>query len=116
SVSDDDRFTREGDDLVHVASIDFTEAALGTTIDVPLVGEDEPSRIDVAAGTQPGTMFRIPGRGMPRLRRRGRGDLLVEIEVSVPTELSAQEEEILRSLAELRGARPAKKKGRRRRA
>lgn len=116
SVGEDPRFVREGDDLVHVAPIDFTEAALGTTIDVPLIGEEEPSRIDVAAGTQPGTMFRIPGRGMPRLRRRGRGDLLVEIEVSVPTELSAQEEEILRSLAELRDARPAKKKGRRRRA
>jgi molecular chaperone DnaJ len=116
SVAQDERFRREGDDLIHTSSIGFAEAALGTTVEVPLIGEDEPSSIDIPAGTQPGTVFRIPRRGMPRLRRRGRGDLLIEVAVAVPTELSSAEEDLLRSYADLRQEQPVAKRRRRRRA
>ncbi|NIR34674.1 MAG: molecular chaperone DnaJ, partial [Actinobacteria bacterium] len=57
-------------------------------IEIPLVGE-EPMTIDVPAGTQPGTVFKLSRKGMPRLQRRGRGDLLVEVAVEVPSALDA---------------------------
>ena len=66
----------------------MAEAALGTSVKVPTVdGED--LDIEVPPGTQPGTVFKLSRLGMPRLRRRGRGDLLVEMQVLVPTSLNA---------------------------
>ena len=53
-------------------------------------------------GTQPGHVFRLKGRGVPALRGRGRGDLLVRVDVDVPVRLSAEEDEVIRSLAGLR--------------
>ena len=92
----------------------MAEAALGVELKVPLV-DGETTEIDVPRGTQPGTVYRLPKQGMPRLRRRGRGDLLIEIDVAVPETLSAEEESLLRQLAELRGEQPAEEKRRRRR-
>ncbi len=57
----------------------------------------------IPPGTQPGQMFRLKNRGIPALRGRGRGDLLVRADVEVPVSLGADETELLRSLAELRG-------------
>ena len=57
----------------------------------------------IPAGIQNGRMFRLRGRGVPLLRGRGRGDLLVQVEVAVPERLSGEEAQLLRSLAELRG-------------
>ena len=75
----------------------------------------KPPRSTSRAGTQPGTVYRLSKQGMPRLRRRGRGDLLVEIDVAVPEKLSDEEEGLLRQFAELRGEQPAEGKRRRRR-
>ena len=55
-------------------------------------------------------MFRLAKQGMPRLQRRGRGDLLVHVEVVVPTDLDEEQEDALRSYGELRGEEPAPKK------
>lgn len=110
----DPRFQRVGDDLHHVARIGLAEAALGTAISVPAIdGED--FEVDIPAGTQPGTVFQSARRGMPRLRRRGRGDLLIEVKVDVPAELSPDAEEALRSYATATGEQPMSPRRRRRR-
>jgi len=98
-VLPDPRFQRHGADLVHRARLGLAEAALGTTIKVPTVVDGEVD-IEVPPGTQPGTVFKLSRLGMPRLRRRGRGDLLVEMQVVVPQKLNAAQEEALRAFAE----------------
>lgn len=114
-VEDDPRFERHGPDLVHRATIGLAEAALGTSVEIPIVDADDPETIDLAAGTQPGTVFRLARLGMPRLGRRGRGDLLVEVLVEVPTDLSAAQEEALRAYAAASGESPQPPRARRRR-
>ena len=100
-VATDARFERRGEDLLHVRPIAFTQAALGTHLDIDtLEGMEE---LLVPPGTQPGHVFRLKGRGVPALRGRGRGDLLVRVDVEIPGRLSAEEDELIRSLAGLRG-------------
>lgn len=104
-VADDERFRRDGDDLVHHVTVGVAEAALGTRVEVPLLGGDT-DEVDVPAGTQPGWMTRLSGQGMSRLGRRGRGDLLVVADVVVPVDLTSEEEDLLRRYAESRGEHP----------
>jgi molecular chaperone DnaJ len=92
---------RHGDDLLHVRAVPLTQAALGASLTIETL--DGPEQLVVPPGTQPGRMFRLRGRGMPTLRGRGRGDLLVRVDVEVPERLRAEEAELLRKLAELRG-------------
>ena len=92
---------RHGFDLVHQRRIAMTQAALGTVLTVDTL--DEPEEVTVPPGTQPGHVFRFRGRGVPVLQGRGRGDLLVQIDVDVPQELSEEERELLHQFAELRG-------------
>ncbi|HZP28620.1 MAG TPA: J domain-containing protein, partial [Acidimicrobiia bacterium] len=100
-VAKDPAFERQGDDLLHVRRIGITQAALGARLEVPtLEGTEE---LVVPPGTQPGQVFRMKGAGVPALRGRGRGDLLVRVEVVVPTHLSDEETELLHQLAALRG-------------
>ncbi len=112
AVLPDDRFRREGDDLHHFARIGLAEAALGTTVEVPMIGAD-PTPLDIPAGTQPGAVFHLPKVGMPRLRARGRGDLFVQVEVEVPSKLDAEERAALEEYARLRGERVKAKRRRR---
>jgi molecular chaperone DnaJ len=113
-VQPDDRFERHGPDLVHRVSIGIAEAALGTTLQVPLVDRDEPEDVDIAAGTQSGTVLRLSRRGLPRLGSRGSGDLLIEVTVTVPGSLTAEQEKALREFAEASGEQPKPPKRRRR--
>ena len=94
AVQPDDRFIRRGDDVIHRLPVDMADAALGTVADVPLVSGDAAS-LEIPAGTQPGTLFRVAGEGMGRLGRRGRGDLIVEALVTVPSDLTAEQEKAL---------------------
>jgi molecular chaperone DnaJ len=94
-------FERHGDDLLHVRAVPLTQAALGASLTIETLDGDE--QLVLPPGTQPGRMFRLRGRGMPTLRGRGRGDLLVRVDVEVPERLRAEEAELLRKLAELRG-------------
>jgi molecular chaperone DnaJ len=112
-ITTDERFVRAGDDLRHRIQLGFTEATLGAQIEIPLIGGDTMD-VDIPAGTQPGTVFRLNRQGMPRLRRRGRGDLLVEVDVLVPTDLTKEQEEALRTYGGLRGEEPAGKRRKRR--
>ncbi len=90
-------FQREGQHLICRIPISYAQAALGATIEVPTL--DGTENLDIAAGTQPGDVFKMRGRGMPDPRHRGKGDLLVQINIEVPKTLSPREEELLRELA-----------------
>jgi molecular chaperone DnaJ len=97
----DPRFERRGDDLFHLERIALTQAALGTRLEIETLDGTEP--LVVSPGTQPGAVQRIRGRGMPSLRTGRRGDIIVELGVDIPTNLSAEEAELLVQFAEMRG-------------
>lgn len=103
-VTPDPRFERHDADLVHQTTIGIAEAALGTRVSIPLIEGGE-TDLDIPAGTQPGATFRMSGLGVTRLGRRSRGDLHVVVSVSVPTNLTREEEELLGRWADLRGER-----------
>lgn len=100
-VDPDPRFERQGDDLVHRIEITITQAALGVVLD--LETPDGVEELTVPAGTQSGRLFRVRGKGVPHLNGRGRGDLLVVVELVVPTKLDEESEALLRKLADHRG-------------
>ena len=92
-VEEDAELMRDGEDLIHRMKINFVEAALGMEARVPtLEGEQE---VRIESGTQPGATLRLRGEGVPRLKRRGRGDLKIVIDVMVPTRLSGEQRELL---------------------
>ncbi len=94
-------FERQGPELHAAVSVPMTAAALGTTLKLETL--DGPVDIEIKPGTQPGTVVPLRARGVPRLRGGGRGDLHVHLDVAVPTKLDAEQEELLRKLASLRG-------------
>ena len=100
-VRPDERFTRQGTDLVHVLHIPLTQAALGAHIRYETF--DGTEDLVIPKGTQPGRVFRLRGRGVPHVDGRGRGDLLVQIMVDTPTNLNKEQENLLRLLAAERG-------------
>lgn len=100
-----ERFVRAGLDLVDTLHVSLTQAALG--VHLPYETLDGTEDLVVPAGTQPGQQFRLRGRGVPHLRGRGRGDLVVQVQVDIPTGLDDEQEELLRRLAELRGEQVA---------
>lgn len=110
-VAPHEAFRREGDDLEVVVRIPMTAAALGTEVDVATLEADRPDAdpeecfvtVSVPAGTQSGTRIAIDGKGVPRLRGSGRGQLGVTLLVQTPTRVDAEQRELLRRLAELRG-------------
>jgi molecular chaperone DnaJ len=100
-VAADERFTREGDDLVCELGVSIAQASLGAKFVLTTLDGDE--EIVVPPGTQPGREFTLRGRGAARLQGRGRGDLRVRIRVDVPTKLSDNEVALLRAFADGRG-------------
>ncbi|MDR1392489.1 MAG: DnaJ domain-containing protein [Bifidobacteriaceae bacterium] len=94
-------FVRQGDDLVARLAVPMTAAALGATIQVETL--DGPHGITVRPGSQPGASVVLEGLGVTRLNGRGRGDLRVELDIKVPTELDEAQRELLRRLASERG-------------
>ena len=100
-VGEDERFVRDGNDLVHVLNVPAPSAALGTTITVPTLDGDEP--VEIAAGTQPGSVLTLRGRGMPSLRRGQRGDQRVLVNVVIPRNLTADQREMLERFQETLG-------------
>jgi molecular chaperone DnaJ len=99
-VPADNGWLRDGDDLLTVADVPAPHAALGTTIAVEHPGEGT-IEVDVPAGTQPGEVITLRGKGMPGLRRQGRfGDLRVVANVVVPRRLTGEQRDLLERLAE----------------
>ena len=109
-VASHEFFRREGDDLEVVVRIPMTAAALGTEVTVATLEADLEDadaattsvQVVVPAGTQSGTRVAIDGKGVPRLRANGRGQLGVTLLVQTPTRIDAEQRELLRQLAELR--------------
>ncbi len=95
-------FKRDGRDLICDFPVTYTQAALGADVEIPVLeGRHQQT---FPPGTQPGDVIRIRGGGMPDLRSGRSGDLLVQIQVEVPTKLSEEHESLLRQLAELENA------------
>jgi molecular chaperone DnaJ len=95
-------FRRQGQDILCEVGVSFPQAALGARIEVPTL--DGRETLDVPPGTQSGTVFRLPGRGVPSLDGRSRGDQLVTVVVRTPTNLTPAERQLLERLAELEGS------------
>jgi len=92
-------FKREGDDLMLTRDIRFTEAALGTEIEVSTI-DKKTLKLKIPAGTQGNARFRMKGYGMPHMNEKGRGDAYVIINISVPEELDKRQKDILKKASE----------------
>jgi molecular chaperone DnaJ len=103
-VQEDPRFIRDGDDLVHILQVSYSQAALGAELEVPTVGGSEQVRI--APGSQSGDVITMRGKGVPHLGGHGRGDLHVQLQVWTPTRLSAEQTLLFQRLRELEEAPP----------
>src|SRR6185312_9924114 len=90
-------FKRTGDDVVCTVPVTFTHAALGGEVNVPTL--DGKGKLKIPGGTQPGTILRIKGKGIPHRGGVGRGDQRVEIAIEVPTELTDRQRQLLEALA-----------------
>ena len=101
SVRPDERFRRDGNDLVATLPLSIAQAALGTHLTFETL--DGAEDLLVQPGTQHGREFRLRGRGVPYLKGRGRGDLRVVAVIEVPSKLSKSEEDLLRRFADERG-------------
>lgn len=95
-------FRRKGNDILVDLNINVAQAALGADIEVPTL--DGPSHLTIPAGTQPGRVFNVKGKGVPFLRSSGRGDQLVIINVEVPTRMTAEQRQIFEQLAHTLGS------------
>ncbi len=94
-------FRRSGDDIVLELGVNVAQAALGDNVTIPTLDGEE--TISIPGGTQTGRIFRLRGRGVPHLRRSGRGDLLIVIQVVVPTELNDEQRELFQELGKTLG-------------
>ncbi|WP_028060140.1 molecular chaperone DnaJ [Candidatus Solirubrobacter pratensis] len=97
-VREDERFLRDGDDLVTVVDVAAPLAALGGTIPVPTLDGEIP--VEIPAGTQPGETITLHGRGMPPLGRGRTGDIRVVVSVAIPRRLTKRQRELLQELNE----------------
>lgn len=92
-------FTRRGRDVLYEAPVSFVQAALGDTLEVPVLGGSE--KLTIPEGTQPGATFRLRGQGFPDINSRSqeRGDQIVGVKLQVPTRLSEEQRRLLREFA-----------------
>jgi molecular chaperone DnaJ len=90
-------FQREGQHLICRMPISYSQAALGATVEVPTL--DGKEDLKIPAGTQPGEVFKMRGRGMPDPHSRHVGDLLVQVNIEIPKSLTERQEQLLRDLA-----------------
>lgn len=108
-------FERQGDDIFCTVPITMTQAALGAEIEIPTL--DGTETIKISPGTQTHSLFRLKNKGVPSLRRRGKGDQIVRVIIQTPTHLGERQKQLFQELAELEeasvsaGKRKEKKKG-----
>ena len=101
-------FKRNGYDLYIEIPVTFTQAALGSAIDVPTL--EKPVRYDLPEGTQPGQVYRIKGQGVQMLNSTARGDLYITVKVEVPRKLNDKQKELLRRFEESTSGREYEEK------
>ncbi|MSR22260.1 MAG: molecular chaperone DnaJ [Gemmatimonadetes bacterium] len=103
-VEEDDRFIRDGTDLVTEIVVSFAQAALGAEVEVPVI--EGSSKVDVPPGVQSGQAIRIRGEGLPELHGAARGDLVIRVRVWTPTKLSREQRESFERLREVEAPPP----------
>lgn len=101
----DTRFQRDGDDLIYNLMLDFPTAALGGKVDVPTI--DGGARVSIQPGTQPGKVLRLRGKGLPSPDHYGTGDLLINVMVYVPENLSSSERKAIEGFGESENFKPS---------
>lgn len=103
-VKEHEFFAREEDNLMCQVPVSFVQAALGDTITIPILGEEDGHKLEIPQGAQPGEVIKVPGKGMSSLRsQHRRGDLYIRIIVKVPEKPSQQQRELLEAFAETEG-------------
>ena len=105
SIDNHNIFKRSEENLYYELPISFSDATLGTTVEVPSIDGGK-SKIKIPAGTQHGKQFRLKGKGMPILRRNVFGDLYIRVITQVPTSLSKRQKEILEEFNEIESNKP----------
>jgi molecular chaperone DnaJ len=108
-IKEDERFERQGDDLVYDLPVSFSQAALGGEHAVPTPYGEE--RLKIPSGTQPETVLRLRGKGLPILGQDAKGDLLVRVRVWTPERLNEEQERLFRELAKVEGEPPKRSPG-----
>jgi molecular chaperone DnaJ len=98
-VKEHEIFKRDGDDLLCEVPVSFIQATLGAEIEVPTL--EGKAMLKIPAGTQPGTVFRVKGKGVKNLQGYGHGDLHVRVQVEVPSRLSHEQRAKLQEFAAL---------------
>lgn len=107
-IEEDPRFERQADDLVYDVAVTFAQAALGADVTIPTpYGE---TSLALQPGTQTGTVYRVRGKGLPRLGEGGKGDLHVRVHVWTPTKLTPQQRALLEELGKVETAPPAEER------
>ena len=99
NIIDHPLFKREGDDLILMKEIKFSEALLGTEIEVPTI-DKKTLRLKIPPGTQSNAKFRLKGHGMPHMNRAGRGDAFVQVTIGIPKKLNKKQKALAEELAE----------------
>lgn len=92
----DPRFVRDGADLWRTETVEVADAVLGTSLQVPTL--QGPARVKIPPGTQPDTVLRLRGKGLPAFRSRARGDLYVRVRVHLPEHLSREQRDLYERL------------------
>ena len=105
SIDGHNIFKRSEENLYYELPISFSDAALGTTVEVPSIDGGK-SKIKIPSGTQHGKQFRLKGKGMPILRRSMFGDLYIRVVTQVPTSLSKRQKEILEEFNKIESSKP----------
>jgi len=100
-VRDHDTFERQGNDIFCEVTVSMARAALGGTIEIPVLGGKEELKLN--EGTQPHQDYVLRGKGIPDLSGRGKGDQHVIVKVEVPSRLTAEQRELLRQFAATTG-------------
>lgn len=99
-----EHFDRDGQNLIYELYINFADAALGASIDVPTL--DGPVKIKIPAGTQPGKIFRLKDKGLPAVQGYGKGDQLIHVNVWTPKKLTDEERKMLEKMREMPNFHP----------
>lgn len=108
-MAPDAQFQRNGPHLSRSETIPLVDAVLGKSIEIP--GLREPLKVNVPAGTQPGTVFRLRGEGLPFFQKSQRGDYFLTVDIKIPERLSREERRLFEELRALSQHSPRKKMG-----
>ena len=104
-----EQLKREGMNVIYPLYVNFADAALGTSIEVPTIGGRV--KIKVPAGTQAGKIFRLKGKGLPSVQSYGKGDQLIQLNIWTPKDLTSEEKKMLERMKSMPNFDPKPKKG-----